>query len=131
MKATCAPHYFRIFHQKKKGYLNRGAWIALVYTRLPGGISFCFISHVGQVQPCGYLETKCGNIRETPFRKIWEESRVFQDLRDPEKYKGKCGVCEFLNVCGGCRARAFEKTGDYMEEEPLCIYEPKRLKAQG
>ena len=60
-----------------------------------GGIGFCFISHVGRVQPCGYLELDCGNVRETPFPKIWRESIPFRKLRDPAAYEGKCGRCEY------------------------------------
>lgn len=129
LKATCAPHYFRIkrqnriaasecqkekmegrFHESKRGCL--------------GGISFCFISHLGQVQPCGYLEIDCGNVLRRSFADIWYSSKVFQDLRDYSRYKGKCGHCEFIKVCGGCRARAYEATGDYLTEEPLCLYQP-------
>ena len=95
-----------------------------------GGSSFCFISHRGQVQPCGYLELDCGQLKEKPFEKIWKESPIFRDLRDLGKYGGKCGRCEFIRVCGGCRARAYEKTGDYLAEEPLCIYEPKGSRHQ-
>ena len=90
-----------------------------------GGLSFCFISHTGQAQPCGYLELDCGQIKEKGFEDIWNNSPIFQDLRDLNQYKGKCGRCEFIKVCGGCRARAYEITGDYLAEEPFCIYEPK------
>jgi len=77
------------------------------------------------VQPCGYLEVDCGNIRERSFREIWENSPVFRDLRDFKQYRGKCGRCEYVRVCGGCRARAYESTGDYLAEEPLCLYQPR------
>jgi heme b synthase len=130
LKATCAPHYYRIVHQrrgkqsskdKKAGHplydLTRGCM---------GGSSFCFISHTGQVQPCGYLEIDCGQIREEGFAGIWQNSSIFCDLRDLSHYKGKCGHCEFIRICGGCRARAFATTGDYLSEEPYCIYEPKK-----
>jgi radical SAM protein with 4Fe4S-binding SPASM domain len=66
----------------------------------------------------------CGNVRGKPFPEIWEKSLVFQDLRNFDGYGGKCGPCEFRKVCGGCRARAYEISGDYMAEEPYCIYEP-------
>jgi radical SAM protein with 4Fe4S-binding SPASM domain len=91
-----------------------------------GGSSFVFISHRGQAQPCGYLELDCGQLKEKPFEEIWKHSAIFRDLRDLKKYGGKCGRCEFITVCGGCRARAYEKTEDYLAEEPLCIYEPKK-----
>jgi len=128
LKATCAPHYFRIMRQnrsktvesKKKAGSNfhestRGCL---------GGITFYFISHVGQVQPCGYLELDCGNVKKKSFANIWENSKVFHNLRDFSKYEGKCGRCEFIKVCGGCRARAYEATGNYLAEEPLCLYKP-------
>jgi len=128
LKATCAPHYYRILRQraKKEGKKITPKEYGLdAMTRgCLGGISFCFISHVGQVQPCGYLELNCGNVREKSFKEIWETSPVFQNLRHTDSYQGKCGRCEFRKVCGGCRARAYESLGDYMAEEPYCIYEP-------
>ena len=93
-----------------------------------GGIGFCFISHVGRVQPCGYLELDCGNVRETPFPKIWRESIPFRKLRDPAAYEGKCGRCEYHSVCGGCRARAMTMSGNYLAEEPLCTYAPRKCR---
>jgi heme b synthase len=127
LKATCAPHYFRIMHQsriKKVQPVKKGGHFHESTRGCLGGISFCFISHVGQVQPCGYLELDCGNIQKQSFAEIWEKSEVFQNLRDYSKYGGKCGRCEFIKVCGGCRARAYEATGDYLAEEPLCLYSP-------
>lgn len=128
LKATCAPHYYRILRQRAK---EEGEKIAVQEHGLDamtrgclGGISFCFISHVGQVQPCGYLELNCGNVRENSFQGIWADSEAFRNLRNTNGYQGKCGRCEFRKVCGGCRARAFEISGDYMSEEPYCIYEP-------
>ena len=89
-----------------------------------GGSAFCFISHTGQVQPCGYLELDCGQVTDKGFAEIWNESNIFQDLRDLGRYKGKCGRCEFIRVCGGCRARAYAMTGDVLGEDPICPYEP-------
>jgi len=129
LKATCAPHYYRIMRQRAKEEgkkITRETHGLEAMTRgCLGGISFCFIGHAGQVQPCGYLELDCGNVREAPFKQIWEESKIFLDLRDYDKLKGKCGICEYKKVCGGCRARAYSLTGDYLGEEPYCIYEPK------
>ncbi|MEN6620663.1 MAG: heme b synthase [Smithella sp.] len=129
LKATCAPHYFRIMHQSKikkvQPVKKAGGHFHESTRGCLGGISFCFISHVGQVQPCGYLELDCGNIRKRSFAEIWEKSEVFQNLRNYSKYGGKCGRCEFIKVCGGCRARAYEATGDYLAEEPLCLYQTK------
>jgi heme b synthase len=128
LKATCAPHYYRILRQRsqkegKKPPSRENGLDAMTRGCL-GGISFCFISHTGQVQPCGYLEISCGNVREKPFHEIWASSEIFRNLRDTDGYKGKCGRCEFRKVCGGCRARAHEISADYMAEEPYCVYEP-------
>jgi len=132
LKATCAPHYYRILHQKGaagKGTSTEGHGTLHTVTRgCLGGISFCFISHTGQVQPCGYLELNCGEVLNNDFEAIWKNAAVFQKLRNPEAYGGKCGRCEFFRVCGGCRARAYELSGDYLAEEPFCIYEPSGRK---
>jgi heme b synthase len=130
LKATCAPHYFRIMHQNRpKGETpvkKAGGHFHESTRGCLGGITFCFISHTGQVQPCGYLELDCGNVKKKNFADIWEKSEVFRNLRDYSKYEGKCGRCEFVKVCGGCRARAYEATGNYLAEEPLCLYQPKQ-----
>jgi AdoMet-dependent heme synthase len=88
------------------------------------GTGFCFISHVGRVQGCGYLDLEAGNVKNESFGQIWMKSNLFCDLRDLSLLKGKCGVCEYSRICGGCRARAYEATGDSLEAEPYCIYEP-------
>ncbi|MGC9194298.1 MAG: heme b synthase [Syntrophobacteraceae bacterium] len=131
LKATCAPHYYRIMRQRAK---TEGAQVNFETFGLDaltrgclGGTGFAFISHMGQVQPCGYLEVDCGNVREKSFREIWQNSPVFKNLRDLSCYEGKCGKCRYIRVCGGCRARAYELTGNYMAEEPLCLYEPHSL----
>jgi heme b synthase len=120
IKVTCAPHFNRILVQDNielsKNLRGRGCM---------AGVSFCFISHIGELQPCGYLEISCGNVRNKSFKEIWFESEVFNKLRDFSRYKGKCGICEFRFICGGCRARAYAKYADYLREEPYCIYEPK------
>jgi len=130
LKATCAPHYYRILRQEAK---SRGLDVTFATHGLDavtrgclGGTSFCFVSHDGIVQPCGYLEVPCGDLKEKVFGDIWRNSEVFGMLRDFKAYKGKCGKCRYVNVCGGCRARAFEATGDFLEEEPLCSYQPER-----
>lgn len=130
LKATCAPHYYRILRQTAKSEgkdvdFNTFGLDAVTRGCL-GGTAFAFISHLGQVQPCGYLELDCGNVREKSFREIWETSSIFLNLRDFGKYEGKCGKCEYIRVCGGCRARAYESTGNYLAPEPLCLYQPKR-----
>ena len=128
LKATCAPHYYRVLRQEahqrgeKVDYATYG--LDAMTRGCLGGTSFCFISHLGIVQPCGYLELKCGDLKNDRFRDVWEKSQVFRDLRDFSSYKGKCGHCEYVRFCGGCRARAFEATGDFLQEEPLCLYQP-------
>lgn len=128
LKATCAPHYYRILRQRTKAEGKKIDFAAHSLEEVSrgclGGIGFCFISHVGDVQPCGYLEVRAGNVRETRFREIWENSPIFNRLRDLSSYQGRCGRCEYIRVCGGCRARAFEEEGDFMAQEPLCTYQP-------
>jgi heme b synthase len=133
LKATCAPHYYRILRQRAKEdgkpvtFQSHG--LDAVSRGCLGGIGFCFVSHRGDVQPCGFLAADCGNVRQRSFADIWKNSRVLTDLRNYDKLKGKCNPCEFKRVCGGCRARAFEATGDYLAQEPLCSYIPqKKLK---
>ena len=129
LKATCAPQYQRIVRQR--GRSPRGAHgtghpqsLDSVTRGCLAGWGFCFISHVGEVQPCGYLEVGCGNVRQQPLSAIWRDSEVFHRLRDLAGYRGRCGKCEYRRVCGGCRARAYEATGDYLSEEPLCAHQP-------
>lgn len=128
-KPTDAPHYYRIIRQlaKKEGRKVTAEEYGLdAMTRgCLGGITFGFISHTGEVQPCGYFDMQLGNVKEQPFSRIWTENKVFSDLRDYSLLKGKCGACEYKSVCGGCRARSLEITGDYLEAEPYCIYQPK------
>jgi len=131
-KATCAPHYFRIMRQRAK---EEGITIspkthgmAAMTKGCLAGQSICFISHKGEVFPCGYLPVEAGHVLKQEFTDIWTNSAVFADLRDQDKLGGKCGVCEYKKVCEGCRARAFYETrGDYMAEEPYCIYEPVKI----
>jgi radical SAM protein with 4Fe4S-binding SPASM domain len=90
------------------------------------GTGFCFVSHVGDVQPCGYLNLVAGNIRKQSFGEIYLESELFRNLRDVSQLGGKCGYCEYRMICGGCRARAYGVQGDYLGEEPYCIYQPRK-----
>jgi radical SAM protein with 4Fe4S-binding SPASM domain len=164
LKATCAPHYFRIVRQRQAKERRSGIFRERPSSHHrqqhagghpvnghpganghPGsedgnqaarqamnamtkgclaGTGVCFVSHRGEVFPCGYLPVEAGNIRQQPFRAIWEGSAVFADLRDPDLLGGKCGLCEFKRVCGGCRARAYGMTHEYLDEEPFCTYEP-------
>jgi radical SAM protein with 4Fe4S-binding SPASM domain len=171
LKATCAPHYFRVVRQRRAAE-RRAATAAAesappdaakqdssaigpTEMTMPGstgmalhppaagavkghpggmnamtkgclaGTGVCFISHQGEVYPCGYLPVLAGDLRRQSFAEIWENAAVFEALRDTNNLKGKCGYCEFRNICMGCRARAYAATGDYLEEEPFCVYEPR------
>jgi radical SAM protein with 4Fe4S-binding SPASM domain len=175
LKATCAPHYFRVARQRRAAEHHSAAAAAQTAERaqdaprsadigptdmtMPGstgielkpqgigkaighpgahpsdmnamtkgclaGTAVCFISNQCEVYPCGYLPALAGDLKKQSFADIWENSVVFHDLRDVNNLKGKCGCCEFRNVCMGCRARAFAATGNYLDEEPFCIYQPR------
>ncbi len=176
LKATCAPHYFRVMRQRRTAERRAATTAAIALPAptqeearsigptemtMPGstGISLhphasraghghpdgmsavtkgclagsgvCFISNLGEVYPCGYLPVVAGDLRRQSFADIWENSHVFHMLRDTEALKGKCGSCEFRNICMGCRARAYAATGDYMDEEPFCIYQPRTAVPKG
>lgn len=134
VKPTCAPHYYRIYrqHAREDGLpvepqmQNQG--LRAMTRGCLGGITFMFVSHMGEAYPCGYLEEFAGNVREEGPEKVWKESPVFRRLRDYSQLQGRCGACEYVRVCGGCRARARAIHGDYMAEEPYCVYEPKKMK---
>ncbi len=176
LKATCAPHYFRVVRQRRVAerrsaeaaararatqqplpdaaaigpadmMMPGSTGILLKPTGHPGnghpaghphdmnamtkgclaGTGVCFISHEGEIYPCGYLPVIAGDLRKQTFSDIWQNAEVFRQLRETDNLKGKCGCCEFRNVCMGCRARAFAATGDYLDEEPFCVYEPKMV----
>ncbi len=168
LKATCAPHYFRIVRQRQAEERRNGIIRQRPQSmhrqqhagsRHPGGhpggnnhsqeaghpgghqamnamtkgclagTGVVFVSHRGEIFPCGYLPLEAGNIRRELFQRIWEQSPLFADLRDPDLLGGKCGHCEFKRVCSGCRARAYGMTMDYLGEEPFCTYEPQTIMA--
>jgi putative heme d1 biosynthesis radical SAM protein NirJ2 len=116
LKPTCAPQFMRI--AKQKG-------IKMRFTRgCIAGITYCLIGPTGDVQPCAYLDMKLGNVRERPFTDIWQNSPVFERLRTMD-YTGACGICEYKDICGGCRARAaYYHKGDYMASETWCTHRP-------
>ncbi len=89
------------------------------------GRGMFFISHIGEVYPSGFLPLIAGNVRKTTLKEIYMESKLFQDLKNPDNLKGKCGRCEYRYICGGSRARAYAMTGDYLASEPSCLYQPK------
>ncbi len=142
MKATCAPHYFRVMRTRRAEERRNGVEQELpasharqihggggskMHAATKGclaGTGVCFVSHRGEVFPCGYLPVEAGNIRQQDFGTIWQGSELFQQMRDPDALEGKCGACQFKSLCSGCRARAYGVTGNYMAEEPFCAYDP-------
>ncbi len=134
MRPTCAPHYYRMVLQKAKEEEDGGLKRRSLQFSTGGskgclaGQLICLIDVDGEVLPCSYFPKSAGNIQTEPFKKIWEESDLFIKLRDFKGYKDNCGQCEYVNVCGGCRARAYAMTGDYLAQEPFCDYVPLRLR---
>jgi radical SAM protein with 4Fe4S-binding SPASM domain len=121
IKITCSPQYPVITGDwgasgNLKGEIKSKGCMA--------GAEFCFISHTGEVYGCGYLPLAAGNIKSQSFWEIYNYSPLFTQLRQEKNLKGKCSICEFKRRCGGCRARAYGVTGDYLEAEPFCTYEP-------
>ena len=131
LKATCAPHYYRILRQRAKAEGKKVTFethgLDAVTRGCLAGTGFCFVSHIGKVQTCGFLDVECGDVTQTSFKDVWYNSEIFNKLRNFDNLGGKCGICEYKAVCGGCRARAYEATGDYLAQEPLCTYEPARM----
>lgn len=140
LKATCAPHYFRVMRQRRAAENRAGMKRDLpashdrqvhghphMHAATKGclaGTGVAFISHRGEVFPCGYLPVEAGHMRRQDFAEVWQDSPLFDELRDPNLLGGKCGECNFKTLCSGCRARAYGTVGDYMAEEPFCVYEP-------
>ncbi|KJS72002.1 MAG: Fe-S oxidoreductase [Desulfotomaculum sp. BICA1-6] len=113
LKPTCAPQFMRIARQLGVDMrFSRGCL---------AGTAYCIISPKGDVQPCAYLDIPLGNVRQVPFGEIWRENEVLKKLRTMD-YDGGCGSCQYKKICGGCRARAYFYHGDYMAEEPWCLY---------
>ncbi len=122
VKPTCAPQFMRIAAQLGLKLRFQKGCLA--------GTGYCIISPGGEVQPCAYLNIPVGSVRETPFSRIWEDNPVFKRLRT-EAYTGACGACDYRGICGGCRARAYYYYGDYMAEEPWCLYRKGNKKKRG
>jgi radical SAM protein with 4Fe4S-binding SPASM domain len=121
IKMSCTPQYKRIIRkndQKEERLQN-----TLQHGCMAGN-GYCFISYNGEVYGCGFLPISAGNVKHKSFTDLYERSKLFNDLRKKTLLKGKCGVCEYKNDCGGCRARAYAFDGDYLGEEPYCIYNP-------
>ena len=113
LKPTCAPQFVPI--SKDMGIQSR-------FTRgCIAGINYCCILPDGDVHICPYLPVKVDTVKQKPFNEIWEENKIFNELRDYKNYEGKCGECSNINICGGCRARAFHyNDGNFMSEDPWC-----------
>ena len=137
LKVTCGPHYERIIRQRGlyRQRANSGSG-----GHVPGrhghhgpskgclaGLGVLFVGHKGDVFPCGYLPVNCGNIREEKLSTIWFENKNLAIMRDSGKLEGKCGICGYREVCGGCRGRAYAVTGNYMAQEPFCAYIPPEV----
>lgn len=144
VKVTEAPHYRRHVFMQERDHAqwpaNRhsvkmperltqsegpGHTIGLAPRGVNAGKGFLFVSHVGDIYPSGFLPMKAGNVREEALADVYRDSVFFRGLRDPERLKGRCGRCEFREICGGSRARAFALTGDPFETDPWCVYEPR------
>ncbi len=135
VRPTCAPHYYRVRMQLAKKEGERIEHRSLKFSTggskgCLAGQLICLIDVDGNVLPCSYFPLAAGNIREKSLREIWDSSSLFRELRDFSSYKGRCGVCEYIRVCGGCRARAYAVSGDYLQEEPFCNYQPRRFKKE-
>ncbi len=143
IKSTAAPAYRRVVIQRERdgasppaarapkpvlagaGYRYRDG-LDRPAKGVNDGKGFCFISHLGDVYPSGFLPLAAGNVRQQPAVEIYRHSPLFRNLRNPDALKGKCGRCEFREVCGGSRARAYALGGDYLAEDPSCVYAPAR-----
>jgi len=131
VRPTCAPQYYRIIleRSKKEGEKFERRTLKFSTGGAKGCIAgqlICLINVDGDVMPCSYFPLSAGNIKKQSFKDIWENSELLRNLRDFSSYKGRCGVCEYVNVCGGCRARAYCLKDDYLEEDPYCKYIPRR-----
>jgi radical SAM protein with 4Fe4S-binding SPASM domain len=119
--AKCAPHYKRVIYEQQSDSPFLQAYPS---GTCPCGIYYCRITPEGDLTPCPYMPVTVGNLKEESFVILWKESKIFQDLRNRRLLEGKCGACEFRDVCGGCRARAYALTGNYLAEDPSCEYQP-------
>ncbi len=121
VKSTCAPQAMRLAAGSRSAWIGSGCL---------AGREFIFVSHRGVLQPCGFLERSCGNLRAFAFdfKACWDASPNLASLHDRSNLAGKCGFCEFAAVCGGCRARAEAATGDYLDADPCCPYQPRKTR---
>ncbi len=133
VRPACAAHYYRVVLQKSKEEGLKFERRSFKFST--GGAKGCVVGQIisfidvdGNVLPCSYFPKAAGNLKERSFKDIWENSELFQELRDPKKHRGKCGSCEYNNICGGCRARAYSINGDYLDEDPFCNYVPLKYR---
>ncbi len=124
IKMTCAPQYQRVMKQNKKKPHIKSNQHKMIQHGCMAGNGYCFISHKGDICGCGFLPVSAGNIKTNSLEEIYNKSILFNELRNKGLLKGKCGICEFKVVCGGCRARAYAIHKDHMAEEDYCIYTP-------
>ena len=125
--AKCAPHYKRVIYEQQSDSPFLQAYPS---GTCPCGIYYCRITPEGDLTPCPYMPVSVGNLKKESFATLWNQSKVFQELRDRKLLEGKCGVCEFRDVCGGCRARAYALTDNYLAEDPSCEYQPGQAESQ-
>ena len=135
IKATAAPHFRRVLIEKMQQSPDR--WLApglsphmrlgalRSYQSVNDGKGIMFISHTGEVYPSGFLPLSAGNVRNESVGNIYQNSPLFRQLRDPGLLKGKCGKCRYKTICGGSRARAFAESGDYLNEDTLCLFDER------
>ena len=118
VRAKCAPAFMRLVHQRAPE-----SPILQYSTRCPCGVQYCRITPDGKLTACPYLPVSAGDLRQQPFREVWQTSALFDELREGE-VGGKCGRCGYRELCGGCRARAFADSGDYLASDEACAYQP-------
>jgi AdoMet-dependent heme synthase len=116
VRSKCAPQFKQIAFEKGLAGLESGGCMA--------GTQYARITPAGQVTPCPYMDVVAGDLRENSFSDIWLNSKVFKELRDTSLLKGKCGICEMKELCGGCRCRSYAAYDDYLQEDPACLYQP-------
>ena len=123
MEPVAGPQYWPFLLQRARIYSGPLLRLAeSVFHGCSAGRGFVYVKPNGDVWPCPFIEVSCGNVRETPFWRIWTESQVFEHLREREtRLKGRCGDCVYRRLCGGCRGRTWAVTGDYLNEDPSCF----------
>jgi len=126
IKTTEAPHYRRVAMQQRRSATDKPEGDAIGRrTGITAGDGFAFVSHTGELYPSGFLPEPAGNVRTESLVDLYRDAPLFEQLRDPDALQGKCGACEFRNVCGGSRSRAYATTGDPLASDPLCPYVPE------